>query len=179
MASGGFWEDKATGCWVKAGNAVLKHVSDNAIDARLLGLTPEKSATPGEMTLLPLPPRLPGSPVPQHPVVVWAGTDTARIQSTLEPLPGEWHRAASFVTRSGDTAPLGSEVIVTCLPASEDPAIMTAHSGLEIAPAPVSNITTNICREANKPPFFTEHVRISGGNSALDVTEGSFVGCST
>ncbi|OJT07070.1 hypothetical protein TRAPUB_2102 [Trametes pubescens] len=112
MVSGGYWLNKATGEWVQAGNGVLQHIAEHTIDARLLGLTPEKTATPGEMTLLPLPPRRPGQPPPQHPLVSWAHTESARILPPLIPLDGEWNRAASVVTESGDSACVGSEVVV-------------------------------------------------------------------
>ncbi|KAI0828596.1 hypothetical protein BC628DRAFT_1428616 [Trametes gibbosa] len=114
IASGGFWQDKASGSWVCAGNGVLRHISEHPINARLLGLAPEKPTTPGDITLLPLPPRQLNQPPPRHPVVTWSGTDCSRIVPPLEPKPGEWHRAASFITQSGDQASVGDEVFVHC-----------------------------------------------------------------
>ncbi|KAI0829952.1 hypothetical protein BC628DRAFT_1314715 [Trametes gibbosa] len=112
VASGGFWQDKATGSWVCAGSGVLHHVSEHPIDARLLGLSVEKPATPGGMTLLPLPPRQLGQPLPHHPALSWSGTESSRVEPPLEHLPGEWHRAGSFITQSGDQASVGAEVFV-------------------------------------------------------------------
>ncbi|KAL1938673.1 hypothetical protein VTO73DRAFT_11488 [Trametes versicolor] len=104
IMSGGYWCDKATGEWVQAGEGVLRHVAENLIDARLLGLTPAKCATPGDMTLLALPPRRPGQPQPQHPVVTWKDTESSRLEPPLNAVE----------------VSVGCEVIITRPPVSNE-----------------------------------------------------------
>ncbi|KAH9899976.1 hypothetical protein C8Q73DRAFT_754715 [Cubamyces lactineus] len=112
MVTGGYWQDKTSGDWVRASSAVLQHIANNPIDARLIGILPEKSPIPGDMTLLPLPPRVRGRPPPQHPVISWAQTESARLQPSIPSLPGRWHPAGSVIALNGDSAPVGAEVIV-------------------------------------------------------------------
>ena len=112
MVSGGYWQDKATGEWVRASPAVRQHIAEHPIDAGLLGVAREKSALPGNMTLPPLPPRVRGRPPPHHPVISWAQPESSRLQPSFHPLAGQWHSAASVVTLNGDSAPVGAEVII-------------------------------------------------------------------
>ncbi|CDO77550.1 hypothetical protein BN946_scf184912.g49 [Trametes cinnabarina] len=112
ILTGGYWYDKARKQWVHAGAAVLSHVDRHPIDARLLGISRDILPVTGGITLAPLQPHEPGSPSPTRaPPLPWRQTKIAVLAPDMAPQAGLWHHGVSVITRSGDTAPLGGEVI--------------------------------------------------------------------
>ncbi len=113
MVTGGYWLDSSSGHWVQAGSGVLDHIRSHPVDARLLGLVPEKKFKCGSLTLAPLPTRQIGQPKPKRPKpLVWAQTNAAKLAPHLPAQPGAWNPAVSVVTQTGDSAALGDEVLL-------------------------------------------------------------------
>ncbi|KAH9920588.1 uncharacterized protein B0H18DRAFT_936500 [Fomitopsis serialis] len=120
MVTGGFWFDKHTSQWVCASPSVREHIQNDQIDRRLLGVDTPEPRTPGALTF---PTRT--SRQEKRVAASWAATKAGRA-GFQEPAPGSWETANAIVTLTGDTAPIGSEVLVRHGSEAQDSALTFA-----------------------------------------------------
>ncbi|KAI0750509.1 hypothetical protein C8Q74DRAFT_1211986 [Fomes fomentarius] len=112
MVTGGYWLDKSTAEWVRAGDGVLQHMRNHSLDARLLGISHEQPLKVGTMHLTAPPPTHPATSSAVRAVKSWNDTKVAKLAPHLTPKPGRWSQATTLITSSGDTATIGAEVLV-------------------------------------------------------------------
>ncbi|KAH9927295.1 uncharacterized protein B0H18DRAFT_907557, partial [Fomitopsis serialis] len=108
VMTGGFWHDSKQKKWVSASPAVIDHLKESPHDARLLGVAVVRTPQPGTMTFPPLSRSEPNSARD----LTWSQTKAMQLAPGNEMRIGLWRAAQTLVTKTGDTAREGSEVLI-------------------------------------------------------------------
>ncbi|TFY58531.1 hypothetical protein EVJ58_g6361 [Rhodofomes roseus] len=115
MITGGYWLDKMSKQWVRAGAAVTEHFKTDRHDAHLLGVDIPEPPEPGRMTF-PAQPRGPrirtDSKQDSDRVLDWTDTEAGRLGLTAPHGDYHWQSAVSVVATEGDVVGVGNEVLV-------------------------------------------------------------------
>ena len=106
IVTGGYWKEPGTERWVCASHGVLQHLENTPLDAHLLGVAKEKPVEVGQTTVRRSEGAARMAGLSWHETQSGVECPDARITET------KWFKAETVVTRSGDIARIGSEVIV-------------------------------------------------------------------